>query len=96
MPRSTLDFAYVSPMATLCVENVPDDLYEALRAAAQANRKSISAEVIALLAENIPTSAELARRKEVFARARKIRSRRSTAPGPFPTAEQMQREDRAR
>jgi plasmid stability protein len=83
-------------MPTLYVENVPDDLYEALRSRAQENRTSISAEVLALLARNIPTQAELARRKEFIKRAAKLRSRRSTSPGPFPPAEEMQRQDRAR
>ena len=49
-------------MATLYVENVPDDVYAALRKRAKANRKSIAAEVIASL-QNIPTEAELKRRK---------------------------------
>ena len=43
-------------MATLYVENVPDDLYEALRSRAKARRRSIAAEVLALLEENIPTA----------------------------------------
>jgi plasmid stability protein len=83
-------------MPTLYVENIREDLYEALRARAQARRKSISAEVVELLEQNIPTAAELAGRKELLNRARQIRSRRSTSPGPFPTAEEMQREDRHR
>lgn len=33
-------------MATLYVENVPDDLYRALRKRVKANHKSIAAEVI--------------------------------------------------
>jgi plasmid stability protein len=33
-------------MATLYVENVPDDLYEALRNRARSQRRSIAAEVI--------------------------------------------------
>ena len=83
-------------MPTLYVENVPEDVYEALRARAQGNGKSISAEVLALLAENVPTPAELARRREVVDRICKIRSRQSGKGGPFPPAEQMLREDRAR
>ena len=83
-------------MPTLYVENVPEDVYEALRARAQGNGKSISAEVLALLAENVPTPAELARRRELVARMSKIRSRRAARGGPFPSTEQMQREDRAR
>jgi plasmid stability protein len=83
-------------MPTLYVENVRDDIYEALRARAQARRKSISAEVLELLEQNVPTAAELARRKEMLNRARQIRSRRSSSPGPFPTTEEMQGEDRHR
>jgi plasmid stability protein len=83
-------------MPTLYVENVPEDVYEALRARAQGNGKSISAEVLALLAENVPTPAELDRRREVVARMRKIRSRRPGRGGPFPSTEQMLREDRSR
>jgi plasmid stability protein len=83
-------------MPTLYVENVPEDVYEALRARANENGKSISAEVLALLAENVPTPAELARRREVVDRICKIRSRRPGPGGPFPSAEEMLREDRAR
>jgi len=39
---------------------------------------------------------ELARRKAVLKRALRIRARKSTTPGPFPSAEEMLREDRAR
>ena len=46
-------------MATLYVENVPDDLYEALRSQAKARRSSIAAEVLALLKENVPTAKEI-------------------------------------
>lgn len=83
-------------MPTLYVENVPEDLYEALRARAQSNRKSISAEVLTLLAENVPTAAELVRRQQLFARAQKLRSRRPLHAGPFPATEELQREDRRR
>jgi plasmid stability protein len=83
-------------MPTLYVENVPDDVYQALRARAQGNGKSISAEVLALLAENVPTPAELARRRKLVARMSKIRSHGARRGGPFPSTEQMQREDRAR
>jgi plasmid stability protein len=46
-------------MATVCVKNVPDDLYEALREGAKANGRSIAAEFRALLEENYPTKKEL-------------------------------------
>jgi plasmid stability protein len=83
-------------MATLYVESVPDDLYGALRERAKQHRKSISAEVLALLEEMIPTASELARRREVLKRARQISRRPSVSSGPFQSAEEMQREDRLR
>jgi plasmid stability protein len=83
-------------MATLYVENVPDNLYAALRDRARRNRKSITAEVLSLLEENVPTAAELKRRKQFLARVRRLRSRPLRSSEPFPSTEQMQREDRAR
>ena len=49
-------------MATLYVENVPEELYESLRQRAHSNRRSISAETILLLERMLPTAAELRRR----------------------------------
>jgi plasmid stability protein len=83
-------------VATLYVENVPDELYEALRERARGHRKSIAAEVLALLEESIPTAQELARRKELLQRVRTIRAKRPRSAGPFPSSEEMQREDRGR
>jgi len=83
-------------MPTLYVENVPEDLYEALRARAQEHRKSITAEVLTLLAENVPTAAELTRRKQLLARARKLRAKKPPTELGFPSTEEMQREDRRR
>jgi plasmid stability protein len=83
-------------MATLYVENVPDDLYEALRKQARQHRKSIAAEVVALLEENVPTAKELHARKEFLARALRLRARKPLSAGPFPSAEEMLREDRGR
>ena len=83
-------------MATLFVENVPAELYEALRERARANRRSMAAEVIALLEENIPTPDELKRRASLLRQVKLSRSRRPLAPGRFPSAEEMVREDRAR
>jgi len=83
-------------MATLYVENVPDELYDALRQRAAQNRKSIAAEVIVLLERDIPTAAELKRREKLFERIRKLQSRPSPGPGPFPSAVELLREDRER
>jgi plasmid stability protein len=83
-------------MATLYVENVPDDVYKALRKRARGNHKSIAAEVIALLKQNIPTEAELRRRREFYDRLADLRAKPPLTPGPFPSAEEMIREDRER
>ena len=83
-------------MATLYVENVPDDLYQALRERARKNNSSIAAEVVGLLKDFVPTEKELRRRRQLFQELAKLRSRPSPSRGPFPSAEEMVREDRNR
>jgi plasmid stability protein len=83
-------------MATLYVEKVPKDLYEALRERARRNRRSIAAEVLTLLEQFIPTKRELNARREFVRKLARLRSRPSPGPGPFPCTEEMLREDRAR
>jgi plasmid stability protein len=83
-------------MATLYVENFPDDIYQALRDRARKNRSSIAAEVIALMKEYVPTAGELRRRREWIRQVKKLRPLRPTSPGPFPSTEEMLREDRER
>jgi plasmid stability protein len=82
-------------MATLYVENVPDELYEALRRRARAVRRSIAAEVVALLEQNIPTEKELRSRREITRKLMQLRSGKLSQKR-FPSTEEMQREDRAR
>jgi plasmid stability protein len=81
---------------TLYVQNVPKELYDALRRQAKEHRKSIAAEVVSLLEENVPTARELKSRRELLRLARRLRSRKPPGKGPFPSAEEMLREDRAR
>ena len=83
-------------MPTLYVENVPSDLYDALRLRAKFEGRSISAEVMKLLAEHVPTQAELAQRRRVFDVARKIRASQKGAKAPSQSTEQMVRADRRR
>jgi plasmid stability protein len=83
-------------MATLYVENIPDDLYEALRSQAKARRRSIAAEVLALLEANVPTKKDMKARKELFQRILRMREELPRSKGPFPSAEEMIREDRER
>ena len=83
-------------MATLYLENVPDELYEALRKLARRHRKSIVAEVVSMLEQNVPTARELQARRESLLCLQRLRSRRSPSAGPFPSTEEMVREDRER
>jgi len=83
-------------MATLYVENVPNELYEALRGRARQHRKSIAAEVVALLEENVITDTERKARRQFLRQVRRFRSRRPSRQGPFPSSEELQREDRLR
>ena len=89
-----LESSWEGPMATLYVENFPDDVYAALRKRAKQQGRSISAEVIALLKDAVPTAKELARRKRLLVRVMEIRSRPPLGPGPAST--EMLREDRSR
>jgi antitoxin FitA len=84
-------------MATLHVENFPNDLYEALRKRARIERRSISAEVITLLEQVVPTEAQLKKRRELFNRILKLHAdHRSDGDQKFPSTEEMIREDRER
>lgn len=83
-------------MATLYVENVPDDLYEALRSRAKARRRSIAAEVLALLEQNVPTAEELKSRHEWVRKIGQLRKQEIESGRVYPSAEEMIREDRER
>ena len=83
-------------MPTLYVENVPDELYDALRQRARQNRKSIAAEVLTLLTENIPTSEELKRRKRISKQLAGLQKSVPLVTDSFLTTEQMLRQDRER
>ncbi len=82
-------------MATLYVENVPDELYEALRAQAKSHRRSIAAETISLLETTLPTRAELRRRAAFFRQVQRIRSHQAKGRSG-PPSEALLREDRGR
>jgi plasmid stability protein len=83
-------------MPTLYVENVPDELYEALRKRAREHGTSIAAEVISLLFDNIPTAAQLARRRKFLKNTNAMRSRKFSSSRPVRSAEELLREDRLR
>ena len=88
--------SYEAPMATLHVENIPRDLYAALRRRARSNQRSIAAEVRALLKENVPTAREMKARHEFVRKILRLRAKQPKSTGPFPSAEEMIREDRER
>ncbi|MGD0695744.1 MAG: DNA-binding protein [Terriglobia bacterium] len=83
-------------MATLYVQNVPDDLYDALRNQARQRGSSIAAEVVAILKETVPTAQELRSRRALLRRVERLQSRRALRAGPWPSTEEMLREDRSR
>ena len=64
-------------MATLYVENIPDDLYAALRKQAKLRRKSIAQEVISLLEAHVSTPQELERRRQFLQKALRMSARRA-------------------
>ena len=82
-------------MATLYVEGVPADLYEALRQQAGRNRRSIAAETVSILRQAVPTEAELRRRADFLRRLDQI-GRRTSGAGLMPAAEELVRQDRRR
>jgi plasmid stability protein len=83
-------------MPTLYVENVPKELYEALRGRAMQNYRSIAAEVLALLEESIPTAKELKARQELLLKLERKRPRRVRSGTDVASSEEMQRADRSR
>jgi plasmid stability protein len=83
-------------MPTLYVENVPKELYEALRGRARERHRSIASEVLALLEESIPTAKELQARQELLLKLERNRPRRVRSGTAVANTEEMQREDRSR
>ncbi len=60
-------------MATLTVKNMPNDLYEKLKAAAATNRRSINSEVITIIERAVEHQTE--NPYEVLARVRQLREK---------------------
>jgi plasmid stability protein len=83
-------------MATLYVENVPDDLYEALRKRARSQRRSMAAEVLELLRQNVPTETVLKQRRAFMRKLDELSASSERRDGNFPSTEEMIREDRSR
>lgn len=83
-------------MATLHLENIPDDLLEAIEDRAAKNKTSINTEVLEELRLSFPTKTDLAIRQERMKRFLALQKVRPPGEGPFPSAEDMIREDRER
>lgn len=83
-------------MPTLYVENVPEELYEALRKRARSQRRSIAAEVLLLLEHFVPTEQELRRRQQFTRKLKRFRDAATRSQGGFATAEELIRQDRSR
>ena len=82
-------------MPTLYVENVPKEVYDALRSRARKRRRSIAAEVMSILEETVPTASELKARR-AFLQKLKILQHSVDAGESHPSAEDIVREDRQR
>ncbi len=80
-------------MNTLHVRSVPDDLYNRLQQLANARNRSLSAQVITMLAQAIENEE---RRKNQLKTLSSIKRRRFTAPRNAPSTLALLKEDRAR
>jgi plasmid stability protein len=83
-------------MPTLYVENIPEEIYEGLRERARAHRRSMAQEILGLLEQFVPTRKEMERRRRFLKTALKQTAEKPLAAGPFPSAEEMLRDDRSR
>jgi plasmid stability protein len=80
-------------MQTLHVRSVPDELYNRLRALAQSEQRSLSAQVILMLDRALEDEARHQDQAQILA---EIRRRRFTPPPTAPDSVEMVREDRNR
>ena len=80
-------------MNTLHVRSVPDDLYNRLQKLANAKNRSLSAQVITMLAQAIENEE---RRKKQTKTLAAIQRRRFKAPKNAPSTFELLREDRTR
>jgi len=81
-------------MATLHVRNVPDDLYEQIRRQAEAERRSLGAEVVTLLQR--ATGAQAEPYPAFLERIRRDREQLERQVGTLSSSVDLIREDRAR
>ena len=79
-------------MNTLHVRSVPDDLYQRLQQLAQTRNRSLSAQVVVMLAQSL----EEERRRNQAQVMTSIRRHRFTPPAQSPSSLELLREDRER
>jgi hypothetical protein len=79
-------------MPTLHVRSVPEALYTEVQMLAQLNQRSLSAQVIAMLAQGVEIERRQEQQSELLAA---IRRRRFTPPANSPTTTELLHEDRA-
>ena len=82
-------------MTTLFIQNVPDDRYQVLKHRAKRNRRSVAAEILALLEEWVPTEKEIGSRRESIRRLESLKFS-STSTTPMPSSLDLIREERDR
>jgi plasmid stability protein len=80
-------------MATLHVRSVPEDLYQEIQKLAEERSRSLSAQVVTMLAQALDD--EKSRKTQTKALA-SIRRRRFSAPKKSPSSLELLREDRKR
>jgi plasmid stability protein len=80
-------------MATLHVRSVPDELHNRLRELARNSQRSLSAQVITLLAEAVEDRGSSAHQTQLLAG---IRRRRFHPPAGAPNSTELLRQDRER
>jgi plasmid stability protein len=80
-------------MNTLHVRSVPDDLYQRLQRLAQARNRSLSAQVITMLAQAVEDEDRRKKQEKVLM---SIRRRRFVPPTKSPSSLELLREDRNR
>lgn len=80
-------------MNTLHVRSVPDDIYQRIRLMASSKNRSLSAQVITLLAQALDAEERRVEQAKVL---NSIQRRRFKAPENAPSSLELLREDRTR
>lgn len=83
-------------MPALYIQNFPEDTYAALKRAAKRQHTSMAGLVIDALSTLFPSDEVIEARRAAWHRLRERRNCPPPGQGPFPTAEEMIREDRQR